>query len=97
MWYQQFDLRQIRILKVRQPIVSFDAADKCRLCVTRMKAMDCQEDIPSIAIDISNDHYVLVVDLTSIHGGTEKCHYPELAGGPLRLELNFCFSCRTRY
>ena len=22
---------------------------------------------------------------------TEKCHYPELVGGPLRLELNFTF------
>ena len=30
-WYQQFELRQIRILKGGQPIVDSDAADKCRL------------------------------------------------------------------
>ena len=31
-------------------------------------------------------------DLTSIQGATEKCHYPELVGETLRLELNFTFS-----
>ena len=29
-WYQQFDLRQIRILRGAQPIVDFDSADNCR-------------------------------------------------------------------
>ena len=28
-WYQQFDLRQIRILRGAQPIVEFDATDNC--------------------------------------------------------------------
>ena len=32
-WYQQFELRQIRILRGGQPIVDFDAADNCRLYV----------------------------------------------------------------
>ena len=50
-WYQQFDLRQIRILRGSQPIVDFDAADNCRLYVTIMKAMNFQDDIPSIPID----------------------------------------------
>ena len=50
-WYQQFDLRQIRILRGGQPIVDVDAADNCRLYVTTMKAMDFQDDIPSIPID----------------------------------------------
>ena len=39
-WYQQFDLRQTRILRGGQPIVDFDAADNCRLYVTTMKAMN---------------------------------------------------------
>ena len=30
-WYQQFDLRQIRILRDGQPILDFDLADNCRL------------------------------------------------------------------
>ena len=87
--YQQFDLRQIRIRRGGQPIVDFDTADNCRLYVTTMKAMNFQDDIPSIPIDDIKDHYVLVFDLTSMQDATENCHYPELVGEPLRLELNF--------
>ena len=88
-WCQQFDHRQNRIIRRGQPIVDFDTADTCRLYVTTMKAMDFQDDIPSIPIDDFKDHYVLVFDLTSMQDATEKCHYPELVGEPLRLELNF--------
>ena len=90
-WYQQVALRQIRILRGGQPIVDFDAADNCRLYLTIMKAMNFQDDIPSISIDNFKDHYVLVFDLTSMQDATENCHYPELVGEPLRLELNFTF------
>ena len=88
-WYQQFDLRQIRILRGGQPIVDFDTADNCRLQVTTMKAMNFQDDIPSIPIDDFKDHYVLVFDLNSMQGATENFHHPELVGEPLRLELIF--------
>ena len=90
-WYQQFDLRQMRILRGGQPIVDFDAADNCRLYVTTMKAMNFQTDIPSIPIHDFKDHYVLVFDLTSMQDATENCHNPELVGEPVRLELNFTF------
>ena len=88
-WYQQLDLRQIRILIGGQPIVDFDTADNCRLCVTTMKAMNFQDAFPSTPIDDFIDHYVLVFDLTSMQDSTENCHYPDLVGEPLRLELNF--------
>ena len=58
-WCQQCDLRQIRILRGRQPIVYFDTVDNCRLYVTTMKAMNYQGDIPSIPIDEFKDHYAL--------------------------------------
>ena len=90
-WYQQFDLRQIRILRGDQPIVDFNAADKCCLFVTTMKAMIFQVDILSIPIDKFKDHYVLVFDTISMQDATENCHYPELAVEPLRLEPNFTF------
>ena len=92
-WYHQFDLRQIRILRGGQPYVDFDAADKCRFYVTTMKAMNFQDDIPSVPIDNFKfkDHYVLVFDLTSMQDATENCRYPELVGEPLRLELDFSF------
>ena len=88
-WYQQFDLRDIRILRGGQPIVHHDTTDNCRLYVTTMKAMNFQDDIPSIPVDNFKDHYVLVFDLTSMQDATEHCHYPELIGEPLRLELYF--------
>ena len=90
-WYQQFELRQIRILRGGQPIVDFDAADNCRFYITTMKAMNFQDDIPSIPVDNSRDHYVLVFYLTSMQDATENFHYPKIVGEPLRLELNFTF------
>ena len=90
-WYQQLDLRQVRKLRGGQPIVDFDAADNCRLYVTTIEAMNFQDEIPSIPIDNFKDHYVLVFDLTSMQDATENCHYPELVGEPLRLEINFTF------
>ena len=50
-WYQQFDLRQFRILRGGQLIVDFDTAENCCLYVTSIKAMNFQDDIPSITID----------------------------------------------
>ena len=90
-WYQQFELRQIRILRGGQPIVDFDAADNCCLYVTTMKAMNFQDDIPSTPIDNFKDRYVLVSDLTSMQDATENCPYPKPVGEPLWLELNFTF------
>ena len=72
--YQQLDLRQVWILRGAQPIVDFDAADNCRLYVTTLKAMNFQDDIPSIPIDLFKDYFVLVSDLTSMHRATENCH-----------------------
>ena len=90
-WYQQFDLRQFIILRAGQPNVDFDVADNCRLYVLTMKAMKIQDDIPSIPRDNFKDHYGLVLDSTSMQDATENCHYPDLIGEPLRLELNFTF------
>ena len=68
-----------------------DAIDNCRLYVTKLKAMNFQGVIHSTPIDNFKDHYVLVFDLTSMQDATENCHYPELVGEPMRLELNFTF------
>ena len=68
--YQQFDFRQIRILRGGQSFVDFDAADDCRLYVTTMKAMNFHKDIPSIPIDNFENHYALVFDLTSTQDAT---------------------------
>ena len=58
--------------------------------------MNFQDDIPSIPIDDFKQYYVLVFDLIAMQDGTENCHYPELIGEPLRLELNFTPKNDTR-
>ena len=88
--YQQFDLRQIRILRGGQPIVDFDAAGKCCLYVTTMKAMNFQDVIPSFPNDNFKRYYVLF-EFTSMQDAAEKFHYPERVGKPLKVELNFIF------
>ena len=87
--YQQFNLRDIRLLRGGQPIVLQDTTNYCRLYVRKMKAVNFQDDIPSIPNDNFKDHYVLVFDLTSMQDATEHCHYPELIGELLRMELYF--------
>ena len=49
------------------------------------KAMNFQDDIPSILFDNFKDYYVLVSDVTSSQAATEKCFYTELVVGTLRL------------
>ena len=73
--YQHFDVRKIRILRGGQPIVDYDTSHNCRPYVTTMTAMNFQDDIPSIPIHNFQDHYVLVLDLTSMQDATEHCHY----------------------
>ena len=56
-----------------------------------MKAMNFQDDIPSIQIYNFEKHYVLVFNLTSMQKFIENFHNPELVGEPTRLELIFTF------
>ena len=88
-WHQQFNLRDIRILRGVQPIVHLDTTDIFRLFVTTMEAMNFQDDIPSTPVDIFKDPYILLFDLTSIQDAIQHCHSPELIGGSLGLELYF--------
>ena len=53
-----------------------------------MKAMTFQDDFPSTPFVIFKDKCLLVFDLTSMQDANEHCHYPQLIGDSLRLELN---------
>ena len=59
-----------------------------------MKAMNFQDDLPSFPLDNFKDHYGLIFDSPSMQIATEHCHYPELVGEPLRLELMFTFALK---
>ena len=75
-WYQQIDLRQIRISTVGQPFVNFDAAENCRSFVTIMKAKNFPDANPSILIDNFKNHYVLVFALTSVQDAAKNFQNP---------------------
>ena len=77
-WYQEFEIRQIGILKGSQPIVDFVAADSWPFYVTTMKAMSFQDDIHSIPIADFRDHYVPVFGLISMQDATGNSLYPKL-------------------
>ena len=54
-----------------------------------MKAMQFNEDFPALPTEDSQNHYILVFDLTSLQDAAEQLHYPELNGESLRLERFF--------
>ena len=53
--------------------------------------MNFGDDLATIPIDNSENHYVLMFDLTPMQDATENSHYPELVGESMTLELNFSF------
>ena len=83
-WYQQFELRQNRTLRVGQSFGDFVAADLSSVYVTR-KAIILQDDNPQNPIDSFDDYFVVVFYLTSMKDPIVNCHYPKLSGKPLKL------------
>ena len=53
--------------------------------------MNFQGDMPSISIDHSKDHSVLVFDMTSMQHVTDNRQNPELVEEPLKLKQNVSF------
>ena len=83
--YQKFGLRELRVVRGGRAIVSVD----CRACVTTMKAMSFNEELPALPHYPFQNHYVLVFDLTSLQDAGENIHYPELSGESIQLEMFF--------
>ena len=94
LWYHQFDLRQIRILRQGQPIVDIDAAVNCRLFVTTMKAMNFQDDIPQFSlINSKTTNYLCLIDHNA------KCYWkfslPRISWRTTKAGVKLYFSQRT--
>ena len=87
--YKDHGLREIRILRNGQPVIQMNTMDKCRPYVTTLKAMNFNEDVPSIPFEDFENHFILVFDLTSLQDANEEVYYPELVGGSIRIELYF--------
>ena len=56
-----------------------------------MKSMNFEDEIPSIPIDNSKNHYEPVFDLISLNHAFGIFRYQELNEEPLKLGLNFAF------
>ena len=53
--------------------------------------MQLNEDFPALPLEDFQNHFILVFDMTSLHGAAEQLRYPELSGECLRLEMFFQF------
>ena len=60
-----------------------------------MKAVNFNEEIPTLAIHQFQNHYILVFDLTSLQDAGENFHQPELSCESIRLEMFFDRSLRN--
>ena len=89
--YQQFHLRELRIIRQGRAIISLDTTSHCRPYVTTMKTMQLNEDFPALPMEDFQNHFILVFDWTSLHDAAEQLRYPELSGESLRLEMFFQF------
>ena len=88
-YYQKIGLRELRIVRRGRAIVSGDTINTCWAYITTRTAMNFNEEIPALPINIFQNHYVLVFDLTSLQDAGKKIHYPELSGEIIRLEMFF--------
>ena len=89
--YQQFHLRELRIIRGGRAIVSLDTTFPCRPYLTTMEAMQFNENFPALPMEDFQNHYILVFDVTSLQDAAEQLRYPELSGESLRLEMFFQF------
>ena len=76
-------------------MVNNDASDNCCLFVATMRAMNFQDDIPSLPNVILCHHSVKVFDLFWMQVAAKGFHYLELVGEPLELEPNSTFPQNT--
>ena len=81
--YQQFHLRELRIIRGGRAIVSLDTTSPCLPYVTTRKAMQFNENRQALPMEDFQNHYILVFDLTSLQDAAEHLHYPELSGESL--------------
>ena len=88
---QQFHLRDLRIIRSGRATVSLDTTSPCRSHVTKMEAMQFNEYLSALLMEVFENHYILIFGLTSLQDTAEQLHYPELCGESLRLEMFFQF------
>ena len=96
-WYQQFDLRQNKMLRGGHPIVDFDAADNCRFCVTTMKAMSFQEENP-----LNSNWYIQRPLCTGVWFDIDarsdwKFSKPRTCWRTTEIGAKLYLTCKTRY
>ena len=70
-------------------MLSVDTSNDCTAYVKTMKARKFNEEIPALPNNLFQNHYVLVIDLTSLQDAGENIHYPDLIGESIRLEMFF--------
>ena len=87
--YQKFDLKEIKISRGGQTIVSLNTeSDVVPYCNT-FNSLNFDQDGPGIPLSQYPNHYILAFDLTSTLQADTEVYYPEIVGAGLRVELYF--------
>ena len=89
--YQQFHLRDLRVIWGGRATISLNTTSPCRLYVTTMKTRQFNKNFPARSMEDIQNYYILVFDLTSLQDAAEQLPYPELSDESLRLEVFFQF------
>ena len=76
--YQQFHLRELRIIRDGRAIVSLDTTSPCRNYVTTMIATQFNEDFPALPMEDFQNHYIIVFGPTSPQDAAEQLHIQNL-------------------
>ena len=63
--HQQIRLRELRNIRDHRAIISLDTTFPCRPYITTMKAMQFNEDFPSLPSEDFQCHYVFLIVLTT--------------------------------
>ena len=87
--YQKIGLQELRIIRGGRTIVSIDTTNESRAYVTLMKAINFNDEVPSLSNNIFQNHYVHVFDMTSLQDSGENIHYAELSGESIRFKKFF--------
>lgn len=87
--YQKFGLRDLRIVRGGQTIISMNTTDDVVPYFHTIKSLNFDQDGPGIDLNDFPNHYILVFDLTSTLQADTDVYYPEVVGAAIRLELFF--------
>ena len=87
--YRKFGLQRVQIYRGGNCIIDADTTHDTYMYSETMENLNLTSDGNGITLEDFPNHYMLVFDLTSAREANSEVYLPDLAGEPLRVEMNF--------